>query len=526
MKLLECEVTNFGSYKHFKTDFSEYGLSLVEGPTGSGKSTLLDMPAWILFGITSKNGAVDDIKNWTAKDEETIGRLSVLVSSSERITVTRIRSKGGKNDLYWTEEGQEEKQRGKDLVETQGHLDLRMGASADLYLLCSSYNEFSPAGQFFMAKAKDRKAVLEGLTDLSFPTSLSDAASGQLSVARTSLRGYESVLSRLKGRVDLLQTQLTQCRTHSKQWEENHQKQIQETKEKLGAWNEVQEVETVRQQNAWAEEIVSLTLNIKDGESVDNQNNPCPTCGQSAKHKENVFSSYIYTAKRRIEELKEQIKAASDNKANPHLAALGVLVLTKDPHRGTLIQVEMQLAQEEQKLNEAKDAYKACLKNEASLTQLVTVATSLRAKLLDNTVLAAQNLTNQYLSKYFDAELTVSFAITNKDNLDIEINKGGYSCNFKQLSKGQRQLLKLCFSVALMKIAQEKASVTFNCIFLDEPTDGCDEALKVKSFKMFQDLSTQYQSVVVIEHNSEIKEMFTNRHKVELVNDTSQVTYG
>jgi ABC-type lipoprotein export system ATPase subunit len=97
-------VTNFGSYKHLEFDFNSNGLTLISGPTGSGKSTLCDIVPWILFGRTSKGGAVDEVRSWDA-EEATTGTLML-----HGISITRSRKP---NDL--TIDGR----RGKDLNDTQ-----------------------------------------------------------------------------------------------------------------------------------------------------------------------------------------------------------------------------------------------------------------------------------------------------------------------------------------------------------------------------------------------------------------------
>ena len=128
MRLLEIDVTNFGSYKRFSFDFTNRGLVLIQGHTGSGKSTALDAVVWMLYGQTAKDGNADDIRSWfCSEDEETHGILNIGIGTSS-IGITRIRGKV--NDLYWVEESSEEVHRGKDLTETQKLLEKRLGVSS------------------------------------------------------------------------------------------------------------------------------------------------------------------------------------------------------------------------------------------------------------------------------------------------------------------------------------------------------------------------------------------------------------
>lgn len=151
MTLHKAKVTNFGSFRELEFNFDTPGLSLIHGPTGSGKSTLIDITSWILYGITAKDGSVDDIRSWTS-DGVTTGTLEVSTQNG-RILVTRVRGSTKQNDLFWEDEPGIQR-RGKDVTETQRLLEERLGVSSNLYHSGASYTEFSRTGRSFIAKRK------------------------------------------------------------------------------------------------------------------------------------------------------------------------------------------------------------------------------------------------------------------------------------------------------------------------------------------------------------------------------------
>ena len=74
-----------------------------------------------------------------------------------------------------------------------------------------------------------------------------------------------------------------------------------------------------------------------------------------------------------------------------------------------------------------------------------------------------------------------------------------------------------------METTANAAGVSFGNVFMDEPTDGLDSALKVKAFSLFENIASRVTSVFIIEHASELQIMFSNKHYVSLDNDCSTV---
>jgi DNA repair exonuclease SbcCD ATPase subunit len=110
-----------------------------------------------------------------------------------------------------------------------------------------------------------------------------------------------------------------------------------------------------------------------------------------------------------------------------------------------------------------------------------------------------------------------------EDHLEVLIDKSGYTSNFKQLSKGQRQLLKLCFSVAVMEVVSNQLGIRFGNLFFDEAIEGLDEPLKLKAFTVFEKLSIDRNSVLVVDHTVSFQNMFSTQYIVNTIQDTSRL---
>ena len=108
-------------------------------------------------------------------------------------------------------------------------------------------------------------------------------------------------------------------------------------------------------------------------------------------------------------------------------------------------------------------------------------------------------------------------------NSEVSIQKDGNEASFTQLSKGQRQILKLAFGCAVMKGVSNHKGIHFDQIFFDEALDGLDETMKSRAFHLLEELSIDHESVFVVEHSESLKSMFSNSYKVSLDNGESNI---
>ncbi len=566
MKLLTCEATHFGSYPSLKFDFQDVGLGLIQGPTGAGKSTIADVAAWGLFGVTAKDGNADEVRSWQADGEPTEVVLVVELPDGI-IHVRRVRGTPKQNDLAWWDGEERDYKRGKDLAETQKLLEKRLGVTADLYLTGAYFHEFSSTGSFFTAKAKDRRAVFERIADLSLPVRVGEAAADARKTARANLQKAETAIAKSGGSFDHLQANITKCRADRNNWYAAQSLALRSLAAKEKSFdqdlaNKVVDLEAKAFQHEEANaaaiaELVAAQDRLqgriprpksfydekrKDIKSAmqEAEGLECPGCGgPKAPHIMNGLRNSLKALDdaenqdllnyEKIATYYERIEAA-EAVVNPYLAQLEAAMEAKNtyseqydakaaevnPYEGQLADLynEEELAMDA--IGKLGEELQTLEHEVASLTQAYDLSFVLRGELLKKSVKEIETETNRYLETYFDSAIRVTFEPTGADSLDVSIQKDGFDCVYRQLSKGQRGLLKLCFVVSVMQAASNKAGVHFANLWFDESLDGFDVDLKLKAFRLFEELSKEHESVVVIDHCPEFQNSFDKRYQVEL----------
>lgn len=571
MKLLSAYVKNFGSYKELSFDFDSQGLALVYGPTGSGKSTLLDIAPWALFGQTAKGGKADDVRAWDA-EEATIAVLTVETPEGI-LAITRVRGKSNENDLYFTEAGEEDSEiRGKDLTDTQKLLNKRLRMDFDGFAAASYSCDASPAQTFFVAPAKARRQLFEKITDLSLPAKLLEGAQNAKKLSKKDMQALNDEHGRASGRLDSIWEYMSRAEKDSNRWEEVWSGRMAELaalrdnfdKEKASKIESLRTKYDVFERNK-KEKLEKLSEKLSELESAgvkeagyeeeiiqakqklhDIKREKCSECGgpknqagadfqieivaqleraQAAhlkrveKYQElqakyddtvkerNQFEELLHDAKNLENHYEDQL-AAEQDKENPYSSQFYKLKADYDLTSKKVSDLKSKVYEADKRLN--------------ALDHIQDLSADLRAKLLQSSVSTIEHRTNAILETYFEGAFRVGFTVSS-DDLDISIQKSGHECSYSQLSKGQRRLLTLAFSVALMEASANNLGLHFDCLMLDEPTDGMDVELKQAAYQLFEELASKHGTVLVIEHSRELQTMFSKRFAASMVGDHSEL---
>ena len=511
MKPKYVKVENFGSYASLELTFDKDGLTLVAGPTGAGKSTLCDALPWVLFGKTAKSGSqkalVDDVRSWYTK-EATVGVAEVEVSG-QTITVTRLR--GVVSDM-WFRIGYGEEIRGKDRIDTQRLLDKVLHMDIDIYLSSSYYHEFSEAAAFFTANAKARRAFTEQLADLAFAKILAESIAEKSRAARSTQAELETSIEAQKARsqalLEVYNQALESSKDTAKHFEEHKDARLKILFQRLAD----------KQKYAIDASTFETTLSTLQDALREAKEAKCDTCGgplhsadveslQEAIDQERQAQRKNEGVLRDIERLQEEITRVN-NEVQPENTVNLEKLLLKAQRSNDICNLH-------------NDNLKATRVAVANLNTLSDVVSSFRASLITNTVAQLANETNRLLSDHFDAEIKVTFTAESTDKINVDIAKDGNACSFVQLSKGQRQLLKFCFGMAVVKVVREINGIGNSPLWIDEAFDGLSEEFKVKSFGLLSAVNKDYSTIYVVEHSQELKSLFTNQLKVSLVNGRS-----
>lgn len=532
MKVLTCNLENFASYKNLNFDFKNKGLSLIHGANGAGKSTLCDAIPWVLFGKTAKGGAVDEIRSWNTK-ETTLGRIQLNINGKYIV----IRRQRNPNDLCYFLSETSDAIRGKDLNDTQKQINNVLGFDYDLYLSSAYFHEFSQTAQFFQLTSKNRKEICEQLVDLSMASSLQENIKLKNKQVKNELQSVEMQLAleqhSLQFQTNLLETEikrvnqwyddqelkLSSMSVKANSFEEDKEKKIKELSQKIS------EIKTVNPA-VFDEAILMLLADMPPRTA------PCRECGASKSNEARAIAN-AEIAKleqtkaqnqykiRELNSLKQDLKTVKSS-TNIYLLQMEELDNSENPHLDLVEKTKVQLESVEADLIDLEEKQSKILVQKNDLEVLETIISDFRSILIKNTIADLEANTNNFLNTYFDGEISVEF-VTENDKIEVTILKDGNNCTYTQLSKGQRQLLKLCFGVSVMNCVSMHNRIRFNQIFFDEAFDGLSDEFKVKAYKLLEALSLDYESIFVVDHSNELKVLFPTRYKVELIEGNSVI---
>lgn len=545
MKILSANALNFSSYKEVSFDFENIGLSLVYGSTGSGKSTLQDLVPWVLFGKTSKNGNVSEVCRWSSEGQVTLGSL-IIDLNDKHIKIVRKRGSSQQNDLYWSTEGSNELIRGKDLADSQNKLNGLIKQSYDLFCQSFYYNEFSETRNFFYDKPKQQRELLENIANLDLPVRVLQAVQEAKKKNNKEVLDFSNKINNISYKIEHYQELILKSKTNCAKYEKSKDMRIKALRvlQKNFQNDKDKEIEELGEKSFFYEEEKKTAINSiidkmdfigQRANDVQIDHNKCTSCGQilneesSLKYKEqqlkdrfNDYSRQLVLAQSTANPYLEQLKRA-EKREDHYLSEIVKLKSEVNPYIDEGSDLEQTLEENKDKLDKNRKLLEALNYRISCLNQLQDLSFELRGVLLENSVCNIENKTNSLLSNYFESEFSIKLQLDGKDSLEVCIIKNGYKCAYTQLSKGQRCLLSLCFSLSIMKETSNKSSTTLNLVCFDEALDGMDTTLKIKAFGLFQDLNKEYSSILIAEHDPEFQELFTNRYKVTLVADESKI---
>lgn len=575
MKIKQVVLDNFASYGRLHFEFQEEGLVLIHGPTGAGKSTLMDAVPWVLFGRTAKGGAVDEVRSWDTT-ETTIGCVFIQVDGKDIHVERRRGVKAKDNDMRFTvlcpENGHRDV-RGKDIADTQRLLNALLGISAELYLSGAYFHEFSQTAQFFSAPAKLRRTICEQIVDLSLPKRLSVALADRRKELAAQKNELDVQIKANKTQIGFIERRMKTTMQWAEDFDTERALKIRNLYELADTFDRVKAERIARlqelSQNFEIKRKEDLLDAIADTNAAETAMTPdfdivgaeqslanrrqalskakCSHCGNSTAARElatiaaeaselAMTTSLIRLAQghyRRgisrqgeIEHLQNPyIGQIEDQKSatNTHLAAIDDLEKFGNPHLSAVAEDNRSLEYATESNEEDLAMLAVVAEMIEDVEMLIDTNAALRSVLVKNTITGLESQTNAFLSEHFDAEMRIELIIEDDDKLDVTIFKDGNQCVYTQLSKGQRQLLKLCFGVSVMKAVSNHHATDFNTVFFDEALDGLDETFKAMAFDLLQSLALDYDNVLVVEHSSELKALFDTSYHVEIKDGRSRI---
>lgn len=209
---------------------------------------------------------------------------------------------------------------------------------------------------------------------------------------------------------------------------------------------------------------------------------------------------------------------------NTYLDEIEAAKTEENPHQKQIHKITLDIALLKNEVLASTHVLKELEDNLSSLNLLYDISFEFRGALLGKAIAELEKSTNRYLETYFDAEVKAAFSLQSADKLEVDIYRNGYKCQFQQLSRGQRAMLKFAFRISVLKAAANKSGIKFSCLMLDEVFDGLTDGFKKRAFGVLEELSNEHDSVLVIDHAESLKSLFDKQFLVTLSGDCSEIS--
>jgi DNA repair exonuclease SbcCD ATPase subunit len=153
----------------------------------------------------------------------------------------------------------------------------------------------------------------------------------------------------------------------------------------------------------------------------------------------------------------------------------------------------------------------------------------IKSYLMDSCLESINTIANEYLHTLFDGVLKFDISSTTekgsevKEKINVSIINNGDECSYQSLSGGERCRICLAVNLALAEVIVKSSGKSFNMIFLDEILNGLDASGKAQSMKLLKELERKYETIFVIDHAEEFKQLFSNSIMIHKKNKISSI---
>ena len=575
MRLVSIEIENILSIEKASLNFNNNGLLLVEGwnhdtgrANGAGKTAIFDATCFALFDKVPRKITATEILRRGSKSGFA---CAVVVCGQDTWTVRRSRPKGV--EFF---------RNGTAANITQKEFESHLRITYEQFVL-TMYTAQSAAGgtdRFLLKSDTDKKKFLLRLLDLEkFSTAkkLADIKitsitkdinsliskiqndKSKIDVYRESIVDEESLTDSIKILQSSVESLSAECKTLSDVPRPNLSK-YSKLEEDLNA-KRSSIVESRAKRGMLHDRYRALEANVEQQES-----DICSECGSTLSTPESIekhkrlhskIVAELAATKLQIDDadkviskekeitiqwqkLKDKKAKESEDyqQASSRLIELKSLLRSKEME---LKAVNLKFKENAEalakiaSLSEAVSLSEIELKaKQSDLTIYETVAniyspTGAQAYILDSIV----DMFNDTIGEFIDVVWpNASYQIhSQKENSDGEmvakfsetLMMGKDEVSVGSLSGGEFKALSLCVDFTLLDILSKQFGIDLNPIILDEPFDGLDDVGKTIVINLLAKIAQQRQ-IIVIDHSSEAKSMFSDVIKVSKRNGVSSIS--
>lgn len=189
-----------------------------------------------------------------------------------------------------------------------------------------------------------------------------------------------------------------------------------------------------------------------------------------------------------------------------------------------LAQVEKELADAERNLDEAKrkvgEARDFAVLTRSYLDKIFDEVLAEIAHETNNVLLRVPNV--QHISFAFKSEVEAKTSGKKKAKIMPVVRIDGIERPFSSLSGGQTSVVELGTDIAIRRVVSNRRQVHIGWMLLDEAFDGLGRAEKEACMEVLQ-AAAQDDLILVVDHATEFRDMFTQFIDIEMVDGESRV---
>lgn len=564
MNIKELEIENILSIEKATISFDDVGLILVEGwnydsgrANGAGKSAIFNGLSFALFDKVPRKITASEIVRRGAKHGFA---RATIESNGDIYTVKRTRPKG----VVFTKNSNK-------LDISQEEFEKIIKLSYEQFII-SAYCAQGGASRFISLNDSDKKTFLLKLLDLDRFQELKKAADDQVKSIALEINDIKVKLIAAISRIEAYTESLID---EDEITEQNKilQNEVDLLTNKLSSLQEVvkpdlsnyfhleSQISSKEKEISVAKATKSMLHNeyrkLNGSISEFNVSSTCLECGskidtasaklQHQQHQDNIRLEAV-SIKHKIDEqdaiiAKENdlnnIKIKISNKKNKELEEYNSARIQSSDTSALISRKRLQIESNFVKvlkgnelvskinvLNDSVSIYK--VKNDYKGKELefyktlssVYSPTGAPAYVLDSIIDSFNDTITKYVELVWP---TASYSLnsykeTSKGDITAKFSEllvmDGEEVSIGSLSGGELRALSLCVDFTVVEILQKNFGITINPIVLDEPFDGLDSSGKEIVIELLDKLSRD-RSIIVIDHGSEAKAMFSKTIMVE-----------
>jgi DNA repair exonuclease SbcCD ATPase subunit len=575
VKIISLEIENILSIEKASLSFKDNGLVLVEGwnhdtgrANGAGKTAIFNALSFALYDKIPRKVTASEILRRGSKS----GRVTCVVDIGGEIwTICRSRPKGvtysSNNEL-------------KTITQEEWEAKIRLTYDQFLMSMYTAQRSDTISPRFLLTTDSDKKGFLLQLLNLNVFDDCKKVVNKKISESESSILRIQSAINNDTSKVQAYSESLVDETTINgkiKQLLDNCGKVKAEIRElssvpkpDLSKYSSLEEnirsksatfASTRARRSSLSDSYRELSSLIKEYDS----DIKCGECGASLdtkeakiKHQEhqNKILERLQQTKIQIDEcdqvlsgesnIKDLIKKLNQKKLTESQAydeAVSRMMELKSFIKISESKVKelqekltsnLELTDKIKALTESISKNTNLLSKENNNLEILKIVASLysptgaQAYILDSVI----DFFNSSVSKYIELMWpTATYSL----NSYKETSKGDVSAKFSEsltmdgsevsvgsLSGGELKALSLCVDFAILDILESQFSISLNPIILDEPFEGLDSIGRELVIELLDKLSKD-RLIMVVDHASEAKAMFSEVIKIEKKNGISSV---